>query len=439
MSERLPSLLLHVITQPTEAFRRILVRRPLGLAALLVILPSVLSTAVQATAICLRGGDDLDVVMRLGVMSFVQSVIVFCALVLLCHVGATQIAKGTGKLSDMFLVAGFACLIQTIEVAVPMKNALMSLVWFAWQVLLVVLGIKEAYKLESMPGGLTGGVAKVLVSLLGQCVTLYALPYAIDAPFPPPGDTPAVTITTPQELLRNTGFEQHSEDPKGKIDIEHWQRMGAIPLGVWGVHWGKDHAMVHAGKTSAVVSNRWLPVGVYVGWMQSSSALLREGESVRLSARIRTKGTNAAAMTLSFTEARRREHKPTRGAKAGSTVHAYSPVRGISSHNTALIRGDTQWREYTLTAVVPKPSSPEAGDAKGSPTPPTGPVPIMAHVGIGFWGGGTVWIDDVSLVVEQREREPTRLEIPPPDAPPQTQPAGADDKTPAAPKSSPQS
>ena len=442
MPETLPHILLEVITHPTEAFRRLLVRRPYGVAAVLVLFPPMFHLIAQAFALRMEEGGDLDMAMRLGVMNVLQAAVVFCALVLLCHLGATQLANGSGKLSDMFLVAASICVIQIIEevvVLTPTGNWLMRLVLFAWQVVLLVIGIKEVYKLTSMPAGLTGGVVKVAVSLFGWCLTLYALPYTIAPPFPAPQPGPKVSFKAPQELLRNTGFEQFSQDARGRLQMEHWYRMGAIPLGVWGVEWGKDQVTVGSGKTSALIADRWLPVGVYVGWMQSAAYVLRPGEHVRCSARIRTKDADVAVMTLSFTEAQRRERRISRGPKAGYLVKAYVPTRALKGYNTPLIRGDTDWKEYTLTAVVPKPE-PRSGTKSAAPSrPSSSPNIVLAHVGIGFWGRGTVWIDDVSLTAEAAERELTYVETPPPAASSPPTPSATGEKTKAVPsKKSPQ-
>lgn len=368
-----------MVIEPVPTFRTAIEKRPFAFAAFLAVLPSLLRALMLAISVA-SGKAPLDEAVGLAAMDLVLLVVTFAAAFVLCHFAAGLMAQGSGRLGDAFLVVAMSQVVAAIGSLIPIRGGLMPTVLWGWQVVLVVLGLREAYGLTTTRAAISGAVAKLAASVLGQYLTLFALPLASQPPFATATTNPIQTEAQGDNLLINGGFEDQAESSDSKSSpmanpgaTAGWSPGGQMRLP--GHKWERDTATFKAGAASGLVAKVGLAAASYNCWWQKVGGL-SSGDTLQLSAWAKTDDATAAAFVITFLKDK--------------------PAKPVSALNTARLSGTTDWAKVCATVTVP--------DEVDS-----------VVVSAGIWGKGKLWVDDVALVKTGSSATKASPEPPPTD------------------------
>lgn len=392
------SVLKGVVTEPSATFRDIdQTATPAGAAGVVV------AAGLLSRGLLLARESNVEplgvfLLMALGLAS---SLLIWFLLSLLCHQVAIHFFRGQATFRITLTAVGFAYVTHLIAAPVqallsltPLARLPLPVVFFAWFVVLLVIGLREAQDMANGRALLSLLLGGILPVFLWFQISFFVIPGYVGPHLRPVpwGDPMAPSWETAPEglvnLIANPGFEERDAKADAPETPAHWQRSKVdMPLGDTILH--RDGTVAKSGKASAAVTRTGVPIGFPNGWLQKVEGV-KPGEWVYVELWMKTEQVTAAAAMVGFRD-KEGLAAPTLKAESESRTGGKRarPKSGkpFPTFNTLALTGTHNWQPQRVKMKVPEDAA-------------------QLIVGVHLWGAGRLWVDDVRVLHEPVKEPP---------------------------------
>jgi len=239
-----------IIADTAPTFRKVLRRRPLGLALIFVVAPLCIESVYVLWA-----KRSLPESAKHAVRLIICDVAPWFLGALGCYLIVTFFSGPEASLSDALLVAAFSHAITMITAVchlLPLRSAVLFFILLVWQGIVFVIGMREAYSLRWLRAVLSAVVPLIVVHLSASYAFLFVQPHLAEPDYSRSDESAFVEFDENQNLLINGGFEAGEGVLADKWTPAELRLFGVVGMPSTDVM--RDPSIARSGTASGLVS-----------------------------------------------------------------------------------------------------------------------------------------------------------------------------------------